>query len=69
MSDETETFQVSTKESVINKNLHDGLIKSSRHWPCDIKWAFFRPLHLLNYVSDRVETLHVSTKGSVIDEN
>ena len=43
-------------------------MKSSRDQSRDIKWALFKPLYLLNYMSYRVETLHVSTEGSVLDK-
>ena len=42
---------------------------SSRDQSRDIKGAHFKPLYLLNYMSNGFETLQMSTKGSVIDEN
>ena len=47
----------------------DVPITSSNDQSLDIKGAFFKPLYLLNYVSNQAEILHVSTDGSVIDEN
>ena len=70
MSDGVETSHVSTEGGVTDENWHDVPKTSLRDQSRDIKGAFFKPLYLLNYVSDFDEIfhVHVSIKAIGLDE-